>query len=216
MRRVLHGKQTWVYWTLLSWYEQNSSATEDNRELKQRRRQKSNRFRLAKQQLYACITLFCTFLCRHCVTTTWKCLISRIVEVVNTTQRLCFSFPELDYTLLEFNSRKKKNCQCLTNWTTWNKRDEVWSSTTSLCNWRLRSRRLRCCLSSLIIIIAVCKCINVYNHDWLLSKNLSTFLPQDILFDAYSHQVKKFILHTNFPGHYNFNMWVNTCMLHCA
>lgn len=29
----------------------------------------------------------------------------------------------------------------------------------------------------------------------------------DILFDAYSHLVKKFILHTNFPGHYNFNMY---------
>ena len=29
---------------------------------------------------------------------------------------------------------------------------------------------------------------------------------QDILFDANSHKVKKIILHTNFPGHYNFNM----------
>lgn len=33
-------------------------------------------------------------------------------------------------------------------------------------------------------------------------------LIQDILFDAYSHRVKKFILHTNFPGHYDFNMLV--------
>ncbi|KAK3086507.1 hypothetical protein FSP39_019366, partial [Pinctada imbricata] len=29
----------------------------------------------------------------------------------------------------------------------------------------------------------------------------------DVLFDANTHQVKKFILHTNFPGHYNFNMY---------
>ena len=36
---------------------------------------------------------------------------------------------------------------------------------------------------------------------------LSIF-PKDILFDATSHKVKKFILHTNLPGHYNFNMWV--------
>ena len=40
------------------------------RELKQLRRQreqqKSSRFRSAKQQLCTCITLFCTFLCRHC------------------------------------------------------------------------------------------------------------------------------------------------------
>ena len=47
-----------------------------SRELKQRRRrrqrerQKSNRFWLAKQQLCTCITLFCTFLHRHCTTTT--------------------------------------------------------------------------------------------------------------------------------------------------
>jgi len=29
----------------------------------------------------------------------------------------------------------------------------------------------------------------------------------DILFDAKNNKVKKFILHTNFPGHYNFNMY---------
>ena len=104
------GKQNWVYWTLLSWYEQNSSATGDNRELKQRRRQKSNRLRLAEEQLCTYITPFCTLLCRHCMATTWKCLISRIVKVVNTKQRLCFSFPELRHTL-EFCSRKKKNAR---------------------------------------------------------------------------------------------------------
>lgn len=30
---------------------------------------------------------------------------------------------------------------------------------------------------------------------------------QDVLFDARTHQVKKFVLHTNYPGHYNFNMY---------
>ncbi|XP_050432757.1 PHAF1 protein CG7083 [Adelges cooleyi] len=29
----------------------------------------------------------------------------------------------------------------------------------------------------------------------------------DILFDAKTHKVKKFIVHTNFPGHYNFNIY---------
>jgi hypothetical protein len=29
----------------------------------------------------------------------------------------------------------------------------------------------------------------------------------DVLFDARTNQVKKFVLHTNFPGHYNFNMY---------
>ena len=49
----------------------------------------------------------------------------------------------LRYSLLEFNSRK--NCQHLTNWTRWNKRDKGWSSANS----RPRSRRRRRCLSSL-------------------------------------------------------------------
>ena len=55
-----------------------------NTELKQRRRRrqrelpKSNRFRLAKQQLCTCITLSCTFLSRGCMTTTWKCQISQL------------------------------------------------------------------------------------------------------------------------------------------
>ena len=86
----------------------------DNRELKQRRgrrqqeRQKSNWFRLAKQQLCTCITPFCTFLCRRCTTTTWKCLISRFDEDVKTRQRLSPSFPEL-CSILQFDSRKFVN-----------------------------------------------------------------------------------------------------------
>ena len=90
-----------------------------NREFTQRRRRrqrewpKSNRFRQAKQQLCTCITLFFTFLCRRCTTTTWNCLISRFVEDGNTRQQLSFSFPKLWYSPLEFNS--KKICQHLTN-----------------------------------------------------------------------------------------------------
>ena len=50
-----------------------------------------------KKQPCTCSTLFCTFLCRHCTTTTWrwKCLISRFVEEVNTREQLSFFFPEL-------------------------------------------------------------------------------------------------------------------------
>ena len=83
------------------------------RELKQRRRRKCSGFILAKQQLCTWITLFCTFLSRRCTTTTWKCLISRFVENRNTRQQLPFSFLELLYSPLEFNS--KTNCQHLTN-----------------------------------------------------------------------------------------------------
>ena len=94
-----------------------------------------------KQQRCTCITLFCTFLCRQCTTTVWKCLISRFVENVNTRQRL--------YSILEFNSRK--NWQYLTSWTRSNKRDKVWSSVNSPFDWRFRSRNYRCCLNSVMI-----------------------------------------------------------------
>ena len=60
----------------------------------------------------------------------------------NTTTFFLFSWPSI--SLLEFNPRK--NGQYLTNWTRWNERDKVWSSATSLFNWRFRSRRRRCCL----------------------------------------------------------------------
>jgi len=38
-------------------------------------------------------------------------------------------------------------------------------------------------------------------------------LGVDILFDATSHRAKKFVLHTNFPGHYNFNIYYR-CFFH--
>ena len=53
---------------------------------------------------FARSSLFCTFLCRLCTTTTWKCLNSRFVEGGNTRQPLSFSFPELWYSATEFNS----------------------------------------------------------------------------------------------------------------
>ena len=88
-----------------------------NGEPKQRQRrrrlqleqQKSNRCIVAKHQLCTCIKLFCTFLCRHCTTTTFECLISRFVKEGNTRQQLYFSFPELWYSPLEFSSKKIAN-----------------------------------------------------------------------------------------------------------
>ena len=91
---------------------------------------------------------FWTFLCRRCTTTTWNYLISRFVEDTNTSQRLSFSFSELWYSPLKFNSRKI--CQHLTHWTRWNMRDKVSSSMNSLFKWRFRSRHC-CCLSSLFM-----------------------------------------------------------------
>ena len=53
-------------------------------------------------------------------------------------------------SIQSFRIQLQKNSQHLTNWTRWNKRDKVWSSATSLLKWPFRSRRRRCCWSSLM------------------------------------------------------------------
>ena len=53
-----------------------------------------------------CITLFCTFLCRFCATTTWKYLISCFMENVNRQWRNYISLSELEYGHLEFKFRR--------------------------------------------------------------------------------------------------------------
>ena len=83
---------------------------------RQRVRQESNGFRLAKQQLCTCIMLFWTFVNCRCMTTTWECLFFTFFKDGNTRQQHYYSFPELWYSPLEFNS--KKICQHLTNFTT--------------------------------------------------------------------------------------------------
>ena len=87
----------------------------------------------------------------YCSTTrTWKCLISRLVQDVNTRQRLSFSF---SWTLiLSFRIQLQKNLPTFYELTRWNKRDKVWSSANSLFKWRFRCRRRRCCLSALLYV----------------------------------------------------------------
>ena len=52
---------------------------------------------------------FCTFLCSCCTTAMWNVLISHFIEDVNTGQWFSFSFCELRYSPLEFNSWKIGN-----------------------------------------------------------------------------------------------------------
>ena len=70
------------------------------------------------------------------------------MEHVNTRRRFSFSFSKLKNRPLEFNSRKVR--KQLTNWTRWNKSDEVWNNANTLFKWRFLYRRRRCCLSSLL------------------------------------------------------------------
>ena len=61
---------------------------------------------------------FCAFLCRHCTTTTWKCVIFRFMEVVNKQRRIFLSVSKLEYSSQEINSREIH--LYLTFSTTWN------------------------------------------------------------------------------------------------
>ena len=125
----------------------------DNRELKQRRgrrqqeRQKSNWFRLVKQQLCTCITLFLHI--------SLPSLHDHNVEVPNFTfwrgrENKTTTFSFFSWTLQYFTIWLQKICQHLRNWTSWKKRDNVRSSANSLFKWRFRSRRRSCCWSSLM------------------------------------------------------------------
>ena len=79
---------------LFGWgqYAYPREAIKQRRRRRRGERQKSNSFRLAKQKLCTCITLFCTFLCRRCTTTTWNFPVSRLMKDVNAKTRIFFFF----------------------------------------------------------------------------------------------------------------------------
>ena len=74
---------------------------------------KSSKFGLslsfAKQQLCTCITLFCTFLFLCCTIRRENAQFLVLWLTWKQRRRLSFSFPDLRYNPLEFNTRK--NCQ---------------------------------------------------------------------------------------------------------
>ena len=99
-----------------------------------------------KQQFCACITLFCTFLCPHCTTTKWKCLISHCTEKVHKRRRDFLSLSALGYGTYEFNFRMvrlhwKMKKMWLGVLVTWSNRDEDWKNTNSLFQRRFLCRR---------------------------------------------------------------------------
>ena len=61
------------------------------------------------KQLYRWTTLFGTFLCPPCTTTTWNFLISRFMEKVNTRQRFFFLLVNLDTALQNSYPKKMAN-----------------------------------------------------------------------------------------------------------
>ena len=94
---------------------------------------KRNRFILAKKQLCTCLTLFCTFLCRHCATTTLQRLISHDVLWRTLTQDNDFLF--FSWTLIQsFTIQLQKKLPTFDG----TERDEI-SATTEFDTFRLQS-----------------------------------------------------------------------------
>ena len=59
-----------------------------------------------KQHLFTSITLFCTFLCRHCTAMTGKWLVSRFMEDVNKRRLNLLSLSILECGSWEFGSKR--------------------------------------------------------------------------------------------------------------
>ena len=80
----------------LHWENSVSEGSEciiNNKKFKMRRRQEiKNIYSLTKQTTTLHVHHAFTFLCRHCRTTTWKCLVSRFVKDVNKQWVTKFSF----------------------------------------------------------------------------------------------------------------------------
>ena len=147
---------------------------------------KKNVFRLAKQQLCTCIMLFLyisLLLLHHHNVKVPKFMFCREHEHKTTT---LFFF---SWTLIHFFNRiqLQKN---LMNWTSWNKCNKVWSSMNSLFKWRFHSRRSRCCLSSLIVIVAkvIWKMLNIEQNELNLTEVIIFFSYSFCFFNINYHQ----------------------------
>ena len=96
---------------------------------------------LAKQQLCTCITLFCTFLCRSCTTTTWNDQILSFFEdengkPINSTISV-WTWARSPLFISNLNS------PFLSNWATWDNREKMWKDAKRISQGRFHGRR-RC------------------------------------------------------------------------
>ena len=97
------------------------------------RREKCNRFTLAKQQLCTCITHFCTFLCLpYASSRIEKDTVKAINATISPWSRT--RSPLFSYKLLSLLS---------SNWVTWHEGEKVWTDAKSIFRWPFHWRR-RC------------------------------------------------------------------------
>ena len=83
---------------------------------------------------------FVHFLCRHCTTTTWKCLMSRFMKDLNKQCQNFLSLYELGYGWQKFSSRRVR--LYLTKYASWNNHDKDWKNVNSLFMRRFRGCQL--------------------------------------------------------------------------
>ena len=105
-----------------------------------------NRFRLAKQQLCTCITVFCNFHCRRC--TTYDVKLPNLTFYGGREHKTAIFFFFSWTSIQSIRIQLQKSSPLFVEL----KPGKVWSSANSLFKWRFSSRRRRCCLSSLISI----------------------------------------------------------------
>ena len=125
--------ETYLFDTKLWLRSDNAMAT--------RTSNKNNRFRLeGKTTTLQMYHTFCTFLKRFCTTTKCICLISCFMEAVNKQRRNFISLSELEYSPLEFKSRRVR--VHLTKYVRRNNRHKDWKNANSLFKRRSRCRRV--------------------------------------------------------------------------
>ena len=85
---------------------QNSPQQRQQRQWRQQELQMSSGF-VKQNNNFHMLYVFCTFLCRHCTTTMWKCLIWRFMEDLNKRPRIIFiSLSKLERSPQKINSRE--------------------------------------------------------------------------------------------------------------
>ena len=85
---------------------------------RRRESKKSNSLTRQNNNFARASHFFCIFRCRHCTTTTWKCLISRVVkDVLNKQWQIKFSFSLWTWTwLIEIQLQEKFACIWQSKW----------------------------------------------------------------------------------------------------
>ena len=175
----------WIWTLFLGIQLRESSPARDEVRVRIIATGKSNRFWLVKQQLGPRIMLFCTFPCRRCTTTTWKCLISRFIEDVNTWDNN-FPFLFLNFDTV-FRIQLRNIYQHSTNLMSWNKRVKVWGRANSLFKWRFCNRQRRYCLSSLIFYLSFPPTFNCNNKSMCHCRSISTYILPSIFYRGVSY-----------------------------